>query len=426
MNHSAPNSSPEITVIGVHQRTTPIDVRERLAFGAAELPTALARLRDHAPEGFILATCHRIEIGVLGDAEAALRFLADWYETEVGDLRQHFSVWRGAAAARHVFRLAAGLESAVLGEDQIVAQLKDALLAAHAAGAAGANVHRLLHDALATGKRVRSETAIGQAHVSVVSVCFELARAAGVDPGTQRTAIIGAGATGELALKHLRSMDAPTPLILNRTLARAQALAQSYAAEALPLARTAEALATADLVICATSAPVAVIDAAMMHDAMAQRTRPLLLLDLASPRDVDPAAGALPGVTLIDLDGLTARCEANMAMRTAAADGAATLVEQQVARYLAWATAQHATPTIRALREHAEAIRSGEIARTLARCPELSEREQRAVQAMSEAIVNKLLHLPITTLKDDADAELIGAARRLFAIKNNEQRIENK
>lgn len=413
----------QLVLTGVHQRTAPVAVRERLAFDAAELPAALAALRRVAAEGFIISTCNRVEVCALvadSDEDEVARFLAGWHGLSRDDIAPHLYTTTGDAAVRHVYRLAAGLDSMVLGEDQIVAQLKDALRAAHATGAIGAALHRLLHGALASGKAVRAQTGIAAGRLSVVSVAVELARQALGGLGGRRVLVVGAGRMAELALKHLTDEPGARVTITNRTLARAEDLAARCGARAAPLAALARELAASDVVIAATAAPGQVIDAATAARAVAGG-RSLLLLDLAVPRDVERAAGDVPGVTLYDVDDMRPICAASRAARAGEIARAEAIVEDAVAKFLAWWAAQQAVPTIRALRERAEEIRLAELERTLARCPELSERERGAIQALSAAIVNKLLHDPIIAMKSpDSGAELIPAARALFQLPEDD------
>lgn len=411
----------QLVLCGVHQRTAPVALRERLAIGPDELPAALAQLRSFAAEGFILSTCNRVELcAVIGDSpeeRAQLDgFLAARSGLDPRAVAPHLFSHEGDAAVRHVHRLAAGLDSMVLGEDQIVAQLKGALLAAHAAGAAGPALHRLLHGALAAGKLVRTQTGIASGRLSVVSVALGQARRTLGGLAGRRVLVLGAGRMAELALKHLQDDEGAAVTVTNRTLARAEDLAERFGARAAPLADLEREVAASDVVLAATSAPGLVIDAALAE--RAARGRSLLLLDLAVPRDVDPAAAEAPGVTLYDVDALRPICEANRAARAAEIQGAEAIADEAAARFGEWWLAQQAVPTIRALRERAEEIRRAELQRTLARCPELSERERNAVQALTAAIVNKLLHDPITTIRSaGSDAELLGAARALFQLE---------
>jgi glutamyl-tRNA reductase len=414
----------QLVIIGTHQRICPVAMRERLAFGAANIQPALRALPDYADEGFIVSTCNRVEIGGLvagqGCEQELLRFLADAHHMAIEDLAPHLYIHTGAEAVQHLFRLAAGLDSMVLGEDQIQVQLKSALAEARAAGAAGPLVDRLLQSALAAGKLVRSQTGIARSHLSVVSVALDLARQTHRDLAGRHVLVLGAGRMAELALKHLRD-DAPaSTTVINRTLARAQALADAYGATAMPFEQLAEALHDADVVVSCTAASEVVISADLLAQARAGRDTPVLLLDLAVPRDVDPAAADLPGVQLVGVDDMRAICEANRAMRAAEIAGAEELVAAEVAKFMEWWATQEVVPTIRALRERAEAIRTAELHRTLAKLPDLSPREQAAIGALSAAIVNKLLHQPIARLKDPAaGGQFAEMVQQLFQLQSS-------
>jgi glutamyl-tRNA reductase len=415
----------QLVIIGTHQRICPVAVRERLAFGPANLQPALQALRAYADEGFIISTCNRVEIGGMvadGEGEGALlRFLADSHHVALEELAPHLYIHTGADAVRHLFRLAAGLDSMVLGEDQIQVQLKSALAEARAAGAAGPLVDRLLQSALAAGKLVRSQTGIARSHLSVVSVALDLARQPYGGLAGRRVLVLGAGRMAELALKHLRE-DAPESIVVaNRTFQRAQELAGAYGATAWPFEQLAQAVGEADVVVSCTSAPETVISAELVAQARAGDPRPLMLLDLAVPRDVDPAAAKLPGVRLIGVDDMRAICEANREARAAEVAGAEALVAAEVAKFMEWWATQVVVPTIRALRERAEAIRTAELHRTLAKLPDLSPREQEAIGALSAAIVNKLLHQPIARLKDPAaGGQLAQVVQQLFQLQSFE------
>jgi glutamyl-tRNA reductase len=412
----------QLITIGVHQRTAPVVVRERLAFSAASLDQALQRLRTYVDEGMIISTCNRVEVyGLVSGAEPGdqvlRRFLAEWHHVAPEELAPHLYTFVGADAVRHLFRLAAGLDSMVLGEDQIMGQLKAAFAEAQAAGAPGQLLNRLVHSALATGKLVRTQTGIARNHLSTVSVALGIARETLGRLDQRNVLIVGAGRMAELALKHLRG-DAPAGLgIANRTIERAQALAGAYGATAWSFDRLEEALRQADVVVSCTSAPEVVIDAAMVARALAGRERGMLLLDLAVPRDVDRQAAAVPGARLVDIDDMQAICESNRAARVAEVANAETLVEGEVAKFMEWWATQAVVPTIKALRERAEAIRVAEIERTLAKLPDLPPRTQEAIHALSAAIVNKLLHQPITTLKaPGSSGQLAQAVQQLFQL----------
>jgi glutamyl-tRNA reductase len=412
----------QLVVVGTHQHTAPVAMRERLAFSVAHVRAALQALRAYADEGCILSTCNRVEVyGLVASHEpgdqALRRFLAAWHGIALEELTPHLYTYSGATAVRHVFRLAAGLDSLVLGEDQIMGQLKEALAAAHAAGATGPLMNRLLHSALASGKLVRTRTGLARSHLSVVSVALDLARETLGDLGQRRVLVVGAGRMAQLALKHLRGETPAAVGILNRTPERAHALAAIYDATTWPFACMVEALQQADVVVSCTAAPQIIISADMVVRALARRSEPVLLLDLAVPRDIDRQVAALPNARLFDIDAMQAICEANRAARAAEIARAEALIDGEVAKFRAWWAAQAVTPTIRALRARAEAIQMAELERTLARLPELSPREQNAVRALSAAIVNKLLHQPIATLKNPSSgSQLTQAVQQLFQL----------
>jgi len=415
----------QLVIIGTHQRICPVAVRERLAFGPANIQPALQALRAYADEGFIISTCNRVEIGGLvsnDDGEQALmRFLTDSHHVSAEELAPHLYIHTGAEAVKHLFRLASGLDSMVLGEDQIQVQIKASLAEARAAGMAGQLVSRLLESALAVGKLVRTQTGIARSHLSVVSVALDIARDALGDLSSRRALIVGAGRMAELALKHLRGAAGDSLGIANRTYQRAQELAGAYGATAYPFEQLEEAIAAADVVVSCTAAPELVISAAMLARARAGREAPQVLLDLAVPRDIDHDVARIPGVRLWDVDDLQAICDANRATRAAEVEHAEALVESEIAKFMQWWATQDVVPTIRALRERAEAIRAAELQRTLAKLPGLSPAEQEAIGALSAAIINKLLHQPIARLKDPSSGgQMAQAVQHLFQLAKAE------
>ncbi len=412
----------QITLIGVHQRNTPVTVRERLAFALNELPDALLVLHQRVDEGFILSTCNRVEVCAVtrepvADDEILISFLSEQRGVDAAVFAPSLYIHRNEAVVRHLYRLAAGLDSMVLGEDQIVGQVKEALAIAHAAGAIGPVLHRVLHGALAAGKQARANTGIAAGHVSVVSVALDAMRRFPDLLAQGRVLVIGAGHIAELALKHLRAAGASNITVINRTAARAQTLANHYDVAWRSWSDLEDALAMSDIVVSCTSAPGIVLSQQMVERAAAGRSTPLLLFDLAVPRDIDQGVAEIPGVYLHDVDALEPICRTNRALRAAEAERAETIIKGEVAKFMEWWAVQQAVPTIRALRKRAEDIRDAEIRRALARCPELSPQQRETVIALSTAIINKLLHEPIVALRDpEASGELLTAVRRLFNI----------
>ncbi len=409
----------QLVVVGAHQRTAPVAIREQLAIGPDELPAALHKLSQLADEVFVLSTCNRVEIYATcsgSDGGRGLRqFLAHYHGLTLEELTPYLYTFVGEDAARHLFRVAAGLDSMALGEAQIMGQIKTSLQAAQDAGTLGALLNRLIHSALATGKHVRTATNLGRAQLSVVSVALQLARDTWGDFSGRSIVLIGAGRTAELTLKHLKSETVGALTVLSRTFERAADLATRYNGQARPLAELEHSLASADMVLSCTAAPDPIISFELAQRVLASRRDDIVLLDLAVPRDIERRVGTLPRVKLHDVDDLQAICDANRQSRAAEVASAEIIVDEHVQKFMHWWAAQEVLPTIRALRDHAEAIRQSELERTLARLAHLSEGEQQAVAALSTAIINKLLHHPITTLKQpQASDTLAQALQELF------------
>ena len=412
----------QLAIIGTHQRNCPVVMREQLAFGAEAMREALVALRQYVDEGFIISTCNRVEVGGLvadgpDGAQALTRFLADWHHVPLEHLAPHLYAFSGAEAVQHLFRLAAGLDSTVLGEDQVMGQIKTTLADAQAAGVARQRVNRLLNSALATGKLVRTRTEIARSHLSTVSVALDIARDTLGDLRDRHVLIVGAGKIAELALKHLRAEPPRAVTLISRTFARAHELADVYGVQARPFEQLEAALRETDLVVSCTAASEVVISAALVERARQGLVAPLLLLDQAVPRDIDERVRELHNARLFDIDDIRVICEANRAARTAEVAKAEALVAEEVAKFMEWWAAQEVVPTIRALRERAESIRQIEIERTLAKLPELSPHQQDAINALSAAIVNKLLHQPITSMKNpDSGGQLARVVQQLFQL----------
>ena len=409
----------QLVLTGIHQRTTPVALRERLAFDQAGRMAALQALREHAHEALILSTCNRVEIAAwlddYTDPQVIARFLSEWHDLEADALTPHVITRTGEAAVHHLFHLAAGLDSMVLGEAQIMWQIKEAAEVAASSGALGPHLRRLVDGALTTGKLVRTETGIARLNLSVVSVAVELARKASGGLCDLRVLVVGAGRMAELAIKHLHG-EVGELTVASRSPARATALAHHFGVHSASIDQLAALVAANDVVVCCTSAPEPVIDVAMVEHA-ATRSTPLVLVDLAVPRDVEPQAGQVPNVRLFDVDAMQALCEANRCARAGEINAAERLVDGEVTKFMQWWSSQKVVPTIRALREHAETIRAAELERTLTQLRHLGPREQAAIGALSAAIINKLLHQPIASLKNPGDSDdLAGAVQRLFQL----------
>jgi len=409
-------------VIGVDHGRAAVAVRERLAFHDGDLTAALQALPAYAPEGVILSTCGRTEVYAVaprGDAAPLCRFLAEERGVDETELAAVAYVHTGRHAVRHLFRVAAGLESVVLGEPQILGQIRGALAAAHDAGAAGPVTSRLCTEALHVGKLARTETAIARNRLSIPHAALELAgdRLGRGGLRGRSAVVVGAGEMAALAAKLLRAAGIGELVIANRTEARALALAEKVGGRAVPLAGLPDALASADLVVAAAACPAGhLIDRGTLRCRVPGRPFSFLVaVDLAVPRSIDPALAAEPGVLLAGVDDLgvvAARLRQGYEGEIAKVEA---LVAQGVEGFLTWLAARDAVPTIAALRRQAEAIRSEELAATLRKLGHLSERDRNLVAALSAGLVNKLLHQPVTALRaDTADHALTAATRRLF------------
>jgi glutamyl-tRNA reductase len=415
-----------LLLLGVNHRTACLDDREALAFGPDDTFDLLTRLGRSGilREAALLSTCNRTEFYVIADdADAA----AEHVREAIQRLRRrdllgpgpHRDVVNGGDVAQHLFRVACGLDSIVLGDVQILGQVKDAYTLARQAGTAGPWLDRLFETALHAGKRSRAETSIGAGTVSMASAAVELAVQVMAGLADRRVLIVGAGDTARLAALHAAEHGAARLTIVNRTFERAEALAAEAGGLALDLASLPEALASADVVVSATRATLPMVTAAMLRRAMAGRQeRPLLVLDLAVPRDVEPAGADVPGVVLHAIDRIRSAVDRHLAAREAQVPAVERIIDEESTRFSTWVRGLGAKPTVLALRDHFERIRSEEIERQLAHAPR-EERER--AERLTRALVNRLLHVPTLRLKDadpaSDDGQLrLQAAQDLFAL----------
>lgn len=411
-------------VASLNHRSASVEVRERLALGADEVWTALGE-SGRFSEAMILATCNRVEVYGVGDpagAATALDGVCARRGVDPDRVRPLLAVHHGGAAIRHAFRVAAGLDSMILGESQILGQVKDAFALARECRTIGPFLHRVMEQAFTVAKRVRTETGLGQLAVSVPFAAVELARKIfGKLEGT-RALLIGAGEMGELAARHLRDQGVGTLIVANRTRARADAVAGVLGGEAIAFEAWPAALAGVDIVITSTGAPEVLVTRQTVREALRHRgPRPLFLVDIAVPRDVEAAVGELPNVFCYDVDDLGRVVEANRRERAHEARKAEGLVEREVARFAARLSGLGAVPTIVSLRERLEAIRAAEVERALARLGSPPPETREAIETLSRAIVNKVLHAPTVKLREasenGAGDRWAAAVTELFALK---------
>jgi glutamyl-tRNA reductase len=418
-----------ITLVGVSHKTAPVAVRERFAFAPGELASALRGLAEAFDGGVaLLSTCNRTEAYVASHHAVAPGTVSDALckLSSVGEVPDDvFYHHTGREATRHLFRVASGIESMVLGESEILGQVRGAFAAATAAGTHNAVLSQLFHTAIRVGRQVRSQTGIGRLAVSISSTAVALARRELGDLESKTVLVVSAGEAGKLAARSLAESGASKILVTSRTASRAAQLADDLAGEAVPFEPMSTALAQADIVVTSSASPEPVITPDDVRDALALRPdRPLLVIDIAVPRDVDPAAGEIDNVRLFDIDHLQALVADNKNARRQEVAKAELIVDEGLEKFTDWVRARSVVPTVASLQARAESVRAQEVERTLKGKDGLTPAQQRRVDAMSKAIVKKMLHDPITRLKG-ADGERYAAAvRELFDLDANDSTDE--
>lgn len=406
-------------VLGLNHQTAPVELRERVAFDGGSLPAALGALRalPQVEEAALLSTCNRTELYAIAEDGQAL---ANWLATHAEGLDAYLYRHRDADAVRHLFRVATGLDSMVLGEPQILGQVKDAWSVAREHGALGNRLDRLFQQTFAVAKRARTDTRVGANPVSVASTAVRLAQESFSRLSESTVLLVGAGETIELAAKHLSESRVRRLLIANRTLAHAQELASRHGGYALPLTEIERHLSEADVVFSATAAREPVIVRTQVEQALLKRKhKPMLLFDLAVPRDIEADIAGLTDAYLYTVDDLERAVEDNRRSRREAADAAEAIIELQVARYVEILQASGRQEPLKRLRAHGEAAREDVLAK--ARQQLANGRDPDAVlEFLAHSLTNRLLHPPTAALREAAltgDAELGRAAERLFPEK---------
>jgi glutamyl-tRNA reductase len=399
----------KLFLVGISHRHAPVEVRERVAFGPKAAAALARELVVDGGECVCLSTCNRTELYTVGDGaeRQSLEMLRILGGDEVAALSYRLV---DHAAALHLFRVAAGLDSLVPGEGEILGQVR----AAYEAGAPGPLLNRLFHDALHAGKKARAQTTIAESPASVPSAGAALAQQVFGDLTGRRVLIVGAGKVGELAARSLAARGAQLVAVANRSDAHGHELASRFGAHAIPMERLAEELASADVAVTCTSAPGFLL---RPEDVRERKGRPLFLIDLAVPRDIDPAVNELDGCYLYDIDDLEAVVQASLSSRRREAERAETIVAEEAERFRAWQASLEVVPTIASLRARAEAIRAAELSKA-----KLSDDQREAVESITSQIVNKLLHLPTVRMKEAAAAAdsvlYADAVRHLFGLED--------
>lgn len=397
----------QLVLIGVNHRTAPIALRERIAISRDELPDATRALaaQPGVSECMIVSTCNRVEmLAAVESPETDIKeFLYSQFGIDKAELGPHIYEHRDQQAVRHLFRVAASLDSMVVGEPQILGQVKEAFITARAAGTVSGQLEHLLQSAFAAAKKVRSETAIGSNSVSIASVAVELARKIFGSLQDRTVFLVGAGKMSELAARHLVQQGAGAILATNRTMERARALAEPFDGRVIPFDKLYETATDADIVISSTGAPHPIFrrehGQQFMHR---RRNRPMFFIDIAVPRDVDPAMNNVEGIFVYDIDDLQQVAAAHIAERKTQAADAESLVEAEVERFHQRRRAVNVAPAIVSLQRQAEEIRMNELKRMHAKLGSLTEEQIAAVEALTRGLVNKFLHPPMQALKQAA------------------------
>ena len=416
--------------VGLSHRTAPVELRECVDFsrgGTAEALSALAR-RGVGRELVVLSTCNRAEIYAVGGPEgpdAAARFFAEYHELPLARLTEHLYVRRGDEAARHLFRVAAGLDSLVVGEPQILGQVKSAYATASDGGYTAAVINRLFHTAFGVGKRVRSETGVSEGAVSVSYAAIALAKKIFGDLTALRVLILGAGGMAKLTGVHLKAQRVRQMTIASRTLSAAERLARELDGHAVAWSELSGALSDADIVITATGAVDPVLTRASVQEVMRpRRQRPLFIIDIALPRDVEASVGNLDQVFLYNIDDLQGIVKDNLTRRTGELERAEAIVNEEVSRFMAWLQAREVIPTVVALRDRFEAIRQAELARLEPKLAGLPPEARARVEEITHLLIQKLLLTPTEQLKSVRDdvqvATYSEALNRLFELRADE------
>ena len=418
-----------IVLLGLNHKTAPIELRERLAIGPLQLEDATRSLMQ-APgvlEGMILSTCNRVELLTSQEANAPdlLEFVGSYFDIEPKLLTPHMYEYRQENAVRHLFRVACSLDSMVIGEPQILGQVKSSYLAARSAGAIRGHLDKVLQRAFVVAKRVRSETQIGSSSVSIASVAVELARKIFGSLEGKKVLLVGAGKMSEQAARHLLAQGAGAVLVANRTHERAAQLAQRFGGRAIQFDDLYAHADQADIIITSTGSPRPVFRREhAQHFLQQRRGRPMFFIDIAVPRDVDPEVNKLDGIFLYDIDDLQSVAGSHLKERGKEAELAEAMILAEVDKYQRRLHSLNVAPEIVRFQQSAEQIRQGELRRLASRLQSLSPEQQAAVEALTRGLVNKFLHQPVQAIKaaaSEGNSAAVDALRDAFGVSASEE-----
>ena len=416
----------QLFAFGINYQTAPLDVREQVTFPEDAMERALHDLVQHHPvgEAAIVSTCNRTEVYCSTDRpEEATHWLADYHHLRAGELEPYLYKLPREQAVKHAFRVASGLDSMVLGEPQILGQLKDAVKSAEHAGTLGMMLHKLFQRTFFVAKEIRTSTEIGTNSVSMAAAAARLAERIFGDIGEQRVLFIGAGEMIELCASHFAARHPKQITVANRTIERAQLLAQRFNAQAITLNELPEQLAQHDIVISCTASPLPILGKGMVERAIKVRKhRPIFMVDLAVPRDVEPEVAELDDVFLYSVDDLSEIVKEGLDLRQGAVAQAEAIIDSNVINFMHWLESRELVPTIRALRDQAERYRRHELERAMKLLAK-GEDPQKILEQLSSGLTNKFLHIPSEALNhataDERD-DLVGLVNRLYQLRRPE------
>lgn len=414
-----------VLVVGLNHNTADVEVREKLAFNGEKLPEGLKRLKSlpEVKEAVIISTCNRVEMYTCVDeperaSQSILGFLGDFHGLQSGPLQKSLYFRQDSEGIKHIFRVASSLDSMVLGEPQILGQVKDAFAFSLKHKSTGVLMNKLLKKAISVAKRVRTETKIAENAVSISFAAVELARKIFTDLTGKSVLLLGAGEMAELAAMYLKTNGVKEIVVANRTYERGCELANQFAGRPVKFETFTDEMLHSDIILCSTGAPTYVVNKPDVHRIMKERKqKPMFMIDISVPRNIDPNINGLENVYLYDVDDLQGVVDSNMGERKKEAEKAESIIKDEVEVFERWISSLDSVPTIVSLRQRAEDIKKQELIKLLNKL-ELNEKEQKAVEYMASAIINKLIHPPTAALKDDVEDRdhLIAIISKLYGL----------
>ncbi|OGW40491.1 MAG: glutamyl-tRNA reductase [Nitrospirae bacterium RBG_13_39_12] len=424
----------KVLVVGLNHKIADLDVREKLAFNGPKLEEGLLKFKElpEVYEAIILSTCNRVELYAnvrdIGKASESIKaFLSEFHSLNRGALDNSLYIYDDTKALKHIFRVASSLDSMVIGEPQILGQIKDAFEFALEKKTTGILLNKLIKKAISVAKRVRTETKIAENAVSISFAAVELAKKIFTDLSTRVFMLLGAGEMAELAAKHLISTGVKEVLVSNRTYERACDLAKEFNGQPVKFDEFIQEIVRSDIVICSTGAQDYILKKNQMQRVMKDRKqKQVFIIDISVPRNIDPEINEIDNVYLYNIDDLQGVVNGNIFERQKEAEKAEKIVEEEIETFLKWQSSLDSVPTIVALRERAEEIKKEELDKLLNKMPEIGEKEKKAIEYMATAIINKLIHPPTVALKEDSEDRdiMIATIKRLYGIDAEENEEE--